>query len=123
MKKDPDPDYVVRVEQAIKDKYGAEAIINPKSTWNKEKEEEYLKQVKDFYSENKREKSKIQLDDFYLSDALTNKVERTCPVCAKFSISSKDDVYMNKFACCFDCYIKYVEHREDRWSSGWRPKT
>ena len=33
-----------------------------------------------------------------------------------------DDLYMNKFDCCFNCYIQYVEGREARWHSGWRPK-
>ena len=28
---------------------------------------------------------------------------------------------MSKFECCFKCYIDYVEGREDRWKSGWRP--
>ena len=29
---------------------------------------------------------------------------------------------MNRFECCNQCYIEYVEFREDRWNSGWRPQ-
>ena len=29
---------------------------------------------------------------------------------------------MNRFECCSQCYINYVEFREDRWNSGWRPQ-
>ena len=47
--------------------------------------------------------------------------ERSCPVCNTYSFSSKDDVYMTKFDCCFSCYVQYVEDREDRWKQGWRP--
>ena len=47
--------------------------------------------------------------------------EVTCPVCDTYSFNVKDDVYMNKFQCCWKCYIQWVEDREDRWQSGWRP--
>ena len=35
--------------------------------------------------------------------------------CKRYSFNLKDDVYMNKFECCFECYIKYVEGREELW--------
>jgi len=28
---------------------------------------------------------------------------------------------MNKFDCCYKCYWQWVEGREDRWKTGWRP--
>ena len=34
---------------------------------------------------------------------------------------SMDDVCLTKFECCYYCYIKYVEEREERWLKGWRP--
>ena len=48
-------------------------------------------------------------------------VERTCPVCGSYSFSGQDDLYMTKFQCCFECYVQYVEGREERWKTGWRP--
>ena len=36
------------LEQAIQKKYGDEAIQNPKKHWNREKEEDYLNQIKEF---------------------------------------------------------------------------
>ena len=33
-----------------------------------------------------------------------------------------NDVYFSKFGCCFECYVKWIEDREDRWNSGWRPE-
>ena len=33
MSKEKDPNYVVKVEKAIADKYGEEAIQNPKANW------------------------------------------------------------------------------------------
>ena len=35
--------------------------------------------------------------------------------------NGQDDLYMNKFECCWECYIKWVEGREERWATGWRP--
>ena len=44
-----------------------------------------------------------------------------CPVCGKYSFQLKDDLYMNKFDCCYECFIQYIQGREERWDSGWRP--
>ena len=41
-----DPNYAVKVEQAIANKYGKETVVNPKSQWDDEKEKEYLDQLK-----------------------------------------------------------------------------
>ena len=38
------------------------------------------------------------------------------------SFKSNDDVYMTKFGCCFKCYVQWVEDREERWKTGWRPE-
>ena len=46
MKKE-DPNYVIKIEKAIADKYGEEAIQNPKSGWTDEKEKQYIDQLKE----------------------------------------------------------------------------
>jgi len=33
-------------------------------------------------------------------------------VCKIYSFNIQDDVYMNKFKCCFKCYVKHVEGRD-----------
>ena len=43
MKDNKDPNYVVKIEKAISEKYGEETIVNPKSLWSAEKEDEYIK--------------------------------------------------------------------------------
>jgi len=116
---------IAEIEKAIAKKFGKEAIANPKSFWTDEKEEEYLEQLKEFYKEEhkKREqKEKVEKDGFFLpKNLITKKNERKCPVCGTFSFEIKDDLYMNKFECCFKCYIQYVELNEERWLKGWRP--
>ena len=65
---------------------------------------------------------KVELSGFLISKKLLNKdSNRTCSVCNTYSFDSKDDVYTNKFDCCFKCYIQHVEDREERWLKGWRP--
>ena len=105
-----DPNYAVKVEQAIAEKYGEEAVVNPKSQWDEEKEKEYLGQLKDVY------KVGMPSEDFDKEES-----KRSCPVCNTYSFKSYDDVYMTKFECCRNCYIQWIEHREDRWMKGWRP--
>tara|TARA_Y100000114_G_scaffold157091_1_gene187040 strand:+ start:5862 stop:6233 length:372 start_codon:yes stop_codon:yes gene_type:complete len=120
--KKKDLNEIAKIEKAIKDKYGKEAIQNPKGNWDEEKEEKYLKQIKDFYSRNIRAEKIQQEDGFLLKERKTKtEIQRICPVCSSYSFSSRDDLYMTKFDCCFDCYIQYVQGREERWKSGWRP--
>ena len=70
-----------------------------------------------------REKAeKIEVDGVFVNKKLlTREHNRKCPVCNSFSFSIHDDVYMTKYECCKNCYIRWVEDREERWESGWRP--
>ena len=119
-----DPNYVVKLEKAIAEKYGEEAIQNPKKNWNEEKEAQYVEDLKILYK--KREQSvsedKVDVDGVLINKKLFSKESnRSCPVCNTYSFSYRDDLYMTKFQCCEACYIKWVEDREDRWKTGWRP--
>lgn len=120
-----DFDKIARIEKAIAKKYGSETIINPKSNWTEEKEEKYLEDLKEFYSRQRKKSDnleKIKEEGFLLSKNLISKEsKRVCPVCSEYSFSIRDDLYMNKFECCYKCYIQWVEDREERWLSGWRP--
>jgi hypothetical protein len=122
--KKKDPNYVVNLEKAIAKKYGEEAIENPKKYWTKEKEKEYLSQLKEFYKDTD-EKEDIDKDDvngvFIPKKLLNRESNRSCPICNTYSFKSNDDVYMSKFDCCEKCYIQWIEDREDRWKKGWRP--
>jgi len=121
-----DPNKIASIEKAMAKKFGQQTITNPRSLWDDEKEEEYLKQSKEFY--NKKRKSlegseKIKEDGFLVSkNLITRKNKRKCPACGTFSFEIRDDLYMNKFDCCYDCYIQWVDGREERWLNGWRPK-
>tara|TARA_R100000664_G_scaffold15526_1_gene24061 strand:- start:1266 stop:1658 length:393 start_codon:yes stop_codon:yes gene_type:complete len=121
-----DLDYIVRLEKAIRLKYGEQAIKNPKSGWDTEKEKEYLQQLKALaIKENKiqENKDKVEVDGFFVpKKLLTRDAQRNCPVCKKYSFKIKDDVYMAKYDACHSCFIEYIEGREDRWETGWRPE-
>ena len=118
-------DKIAGLEKAIKEKYGEEAIAHPRANWDDDKEREYLEQIKKLAAKKRRvaEKTdKVDNDGFFVSKKLLNKEsKRNCPVCSVYSFDVRDDVYMNKYECCFECYIQYVEGREDRWKTGWRP--
>ncbi len=121
-----DYNFIAKVEQAIGDKYGEEAIQNPKANWSEEKEKEYLEQIKKIQQKQRKiseARDKIEVNGFFISKKLLNKdSKRACPVCETYSFEMKDDLYMNKFECCYTCYIQWVEGREERWESGWRPE-
>ena len=118
-------DKIAGLEKAIKEKYGEEAVAHPRANWDDDKEREYHEQIKKLAAKKRRvaEKTdKVDNDGFFVSKKLLNKEsKRNCPVCSVYSFDVRDDVYMNKYECCFKCYIQYVEGREDRWKTGWRP--
>ena len=66
MKKDLND--IVKIEKAIKEKYGEEAIQNPKKHWNKDKENKYLQQLKEFYNKKGRKKTKTQKEGFLVKE-------------------------------------------------------
>ena len=119
MKKDLN--YIAGLEKAIKQKYGEEAVQNPSSNWTPEKEKEYLQQLK----ENKvKELSADRVEEregFLFSAKLIKKDSKNvCDVCSNI-LKQQDMLYETKYECCRNCYIQYVEGREDRWKQGWRP--
>ena len=120
--KEKDLNKIAKFEKAIEEKYGTEAIQNPKSSWDKEKEEKYLEELKSFHGRSKRLNTVEQEDGFVIKTRKTaHQIERSCPICDSYSFSARDDIYMIKFDCCQNCYIQYIEGREERWKSGWRP--
>ena len=123
--KKKDLNEIAKIENAIKKKYGEEAIQNPNSGWTQEKEKKYLKDLEIFYSNRKPEKEIIELkkDIFIKNGKITQKQSQICGTCSSYSVSHVDDIYMTKFDCCFNCYVQYIEGREERWKSGWRPNS
>ena len=121
-----DEKYIAQVEQAISKKYGEETIQHPRKNWDEDKEKDYLEQLSDQQSREDHHKDKNQTvkeNDILVDKRLLNKrVERTCLVCDVYSFSLKDDVYNNRYGCCYKCYMEYVEGREARWETGWRPE-
>ena len=120
-----DPNYVIKVEKAIADKYGVETVQHPGKDWTPEKEREYLEQLRSLNKKNRKlsEKTeKVEVQGVLISKKLLNKdSNRVCSTCETYSFNSMDDIYMNKYDCCFQCYVQWVEDREDRWATGWRP--
>ncbi len=116
---------IAAFEKAIAEKYGDEAVLNPRSNWDEEKEKQYQEQVRKLYNKKlkKDEQSeKVDLNGIKVAKKLLNRESiKTCSVCGEFPKKSLDDVCLIKFECCNKCYIKHVEHREQRWAEGWRP--
>jgi len=122
---DKNLDKIAYIEKAIAKKFGSDTIINPKSLWTDDKEKKYLEQLEQFYSKQRKvieNSEKTEKDGFLVPKNLISKEsKRVCPVCETYSFSMRDDLYMNKYECCYLCFIQWVDDREERWSNGWRP--
>ena len=119
MKKDLN--YIAGLEKAIKQKYGEEAVKNPSSNWTPEKEKEYLQQLKENKVKEMTADRVEEREGFLFSAKLIKKDSKNvCDVCSNI-LKQQDMLYETKYECCRNCYIQYVEGREDRWKQGWRP--
>jgi len=120
-----DPNYIASVEKAIAERYGKDTVQDFRSTWDEFREKDYLEQVKDrlVRSGNKSaKKEEIVADDVRVSKRVSmTKDTRICPVCKTYSFSGADDLYMNRFQCCYRCYLDFVQRKEDEWRNGDRP--
>ena len=106
-----DPAFPGQLEKAIKERWGEAAIKHPLKDWTDEEEAEYQRQKAELVSE-KQDKEEdndlVEKDGFSMPRKLIIKTaDRTCRRCGEYSFSVKDDLYMNKFKCCFKCYEAY----------------
>ncbi len=110
-----DPNQLIKIEQAIEEKYGEDTVQDPKSSWTPDKEKQYLEQIKKL-TKLEKTKEKVEVEGVLMPKKLFRKESnRTCPECKKYSFNMKDDLYMVKFKCCFVCYVQHVEGREEKW--------
>tara|TARA_R110002020_G_scaffold239616_5_gene452162 strand:+ start:7625 stop:8017 length:393 start_codon:yes stop_codon:yes gene_type:complete len=121
-----DPNYIPKLEKAIAQKYGAETVDNPRQFWDEEKEKKYLEQSQNLTQRIEKindQTEKVDHGGFLINKKLLSRenIKRTCTVCEKYSFNLQDDLYINKFETCYICYIKWVDGREERWKTGWRP--
>ena len=114
-----------QIEHLLRQKYGEDAVVNPRQFWTEEKEEDFQKQLKESVENQQKieeNEDKVEKDGVLISKRLlTYKNSESCPVCEKYLTNTQDSVYLLKFKCCHQCYINYVEDRVERWKNGWRP--
>jgi len=113
MNKERDLNYVAKLEKAIKKKYGEEAVQNPASFWDEEKEKIYLQQLAEFVEKQRKYESSSEpenVNGILITRKLLNKERKlNCPVCSKKLRTVNDDIHVTKFECCEGCYIKNIE--------------
>ena len=63
-------DQIAAIEKAIAEKYGEEAVQNPRANWDENKEKEYLEQMKALYQKTRRNEASTEKIDI-------NGVEKT----------------------------------------------
>tara|TARA_R110002124_G_scaffold116941_5_gene273753 strand:- start:2805 stop:3221 length:417 start_codon:yes stop_codon:yes gene_type:complete len=120
-----DLNYIAALEKAIAEKYGKDAVQDFRNTWEEDREKEYLNQLKGLQS--KLDRTNENYEELVLGDVKIKKrrddkkEDRTCPVCKTYSFSRRDDLYMNRFKCCYNCYTDFIEYREEAWNNGERP--
>ena len=75
--KEADQEYVAKLERAISQKYGDEAINNPRRFWDSEKEKEYLQQSSEErqkFARLSESNDKVEQDGFLINKKLIGHV-------------------------------------------------
>lgn len=104
--------FIQNLENAIKQKFGENAIKTPDFFWNKSKELEYKKQLIIRNRKLFRKNNKINKNGYIVRKKLfTDKSKRVCTKCYKFTFDFNDNLYLEKFDTCFLCFIKYIDGR------------
>jgi len=120
-----DFNYIAGVELAIVKKYGRIAAQDFRSGWDPHMEKEYLRQLRErnkkVSSDACRKHTQTVGDVQITKRSSSAETDRTCHVCKTYSFSLKDDLYMNRFDCCYPCYLDFVIAREKDWMAGRRP--
>lgn len=44
-----------------------------------------------------------------------------CPQCSFVMKGTRSNVTYYQYDCCVNCFIEFIETREQRWKDGWRP--
>jgi len=118
-------DYVAALEKAISDKYGSEASRDIRYFWDSDKEKEYKRQLKELAKkslEQGRNKEQIEKNGYLLlKKNRKSELYSNCPLCSIRTQTVFDDIKVEKYECCQHCFVDFVEHREERWTTGWRP--
>lgn len=111
--KEKDLDYIVKLERAIKKKYGDVAIQNPAGLWDKDKEADYMQQLQTRAEKHRKLEAMSEMenvDGILISRKLLIKERKiNCSLCNNRTKTINDDIYMIKFDCCENCYIKNYE--------------
>jgi hypothetical protein len=102
-----DPNYIIKLEKAIAEKYGEKTIINPRSLWTIEDEENYQNQISGSSNlqNNKIFEQEGKNYNFEQSKLIT-KEERVCSNCGLYSMDKRDNLYLNKFQLCYRCFLE-----------------
>lgn len=111
-----------KLEKLLKEQYGEECIKNPKSNWDEKKEKEYLEELKEIYGKELNKAKNLDLLEIHgvlISSKLLNKEQnRNCNFCKKLSFHKNDNLYLTKYKSCFNCYVQYIEGREEKFKNG-----
>lgn len=56
-----------------------------------------------------------------MGESSSYRVPAFCPICGRVMLGSRSVTTYYDFGCCRDCWVEWVDYREERWLSGWRP--
>jgi hypothetical protein len=118
-----DLDQIAHLEKLFVEEYGDQSIKDFRAEWNPGREEDYLEQLKrQTRRQDTAETKKVEISGVLITErTIERKSDRVCPVCETYSFSRRDDLFMNRFSCCYECHVEFVDKREERWTNGWRP--
>lgn len=106
-----------QVEKEMVKKYGECILQDPEVFWDPQKEQRYRADIKKIKQEESLVVETEVAKEVFIQNKLLINSKRLCFICDKNFFGYFDELYLNKFECCFKCYVQYVEGREDKWET------
>lgn len=106
---------VAKIEEAIRQKYGIEATVDPNKLWDTEKEKSFLEQLRNLNQQEPEETKEENEGYSVIKKLIKDKQDNVCPKCKRYGLKKCDDVYLSKYGFCEQCYIRYYEGSLEWW--------
>lgn len=110
------------LENVFREKYGPMSLVDIGAFWNTQKDKilkEYLRIEQKYFLS--KEDNYFKFGSILFSNKFSSKENKCCLVCGRYNYKARDLKTFSLFRTCFDCHVRHIEGREERWKAGWRP--
>jgi len=113
-------EYYDKLAEILYKQTDGKGLIDKETLWsgNGEDREEVQKKIFELSKKKIEKNTEVVDEDTYIVSKLVRKENfiNKCEICNSGIMNINDDVMFIKYNCCYKCYIRYIEGREDKYN-------